>query len=925
MKRIVLFLGLALLAAVALGCAGGGDPISPQTTAGTDRASASGKTGLWGVWDVFLDPVSGTAEIAQLRSADFTCNVVRFLQPPVAPSNLISIAVDSSTDWATGYVVVDVTIGHPFPGLDRFTGFDVRGAVIANGSISGIADANILYGGEESVRLLNADGMTRWFNPMEFTSYGKMFGFTNGAFGLPGTDFSATLNPYKCYCEGLGAQDDMVGFFSDPACPNPRGMFRCADTLARRFELQFPMIGGSPKYRFQYAVIASWDLSDPDPPVDVPDDFPLSANCAEAYAFSAADQSDMFYTDPNNKGGTMRLLVRVFDHQGPQQPAGVLAEIAAIHLETPDGLITTGGLASFDPMALQSAMVSQDEKSATFLLEVPQVDPTGQGEVPVLVVIESAFPSTYDSGIPGFAFPDGNLASYLAASVSVGPGVQGDAPVAVAEIVTPPPHCPGDVIEFDGSGSYDPAGGTIVKYEWDFDGDGVYGDPYDSGTDVNPSKAFADSGSYTVDLRVTDDEALTDTLDDPLTLSIGGPTWVDDDADPLSADGSFDHPWPTIQQGIDNSNNDCGQRWVLVKDGVYEENVEISFSDIVVEGWSDPAPLLTTAEGSTEDMVRINAVQNATVRHFRAQPRCLYDPSNGIAPDGIHVGMGHDLRVDDIEFIDNPGGNTCEYAVGGQWGGDGVVVNDVRVNGYHKVANGFINVSGTGATVTNCVLLNITYGSPGGMYVLSVADAGATGLVAKNVVGHITYSEPFVETQWTSAVEISYCQGSTVRNNLVFDINNNLGDTGWTWGIDIYDAENMTLEHNTVSGIKGPAWIYAFEATDFNTDPSGVIYRDLIVTDLTAGMMGWRWAYLGMWASELPVDYSCAYNVGHAFYAGVHEVVEGTGFTYENPKFINPAMGDYRLQPDSPCKGTGHDGSDMGAYGGPDPLTWLPD
>ncbi|VVB59527.1 Concanavalin A-like lectin/glucanases superfamily protein [uncultured archaeon] len=61
----------------------------------------------------------------------------------------------------------------------------------------------------------------------------------------------------------------------------------------------------------------------------------------------------------------------------------------------------------------------------------------------------------------------------------------------------------GELILFDGSGSYDPDG-TIVSYEWDF-GDG------NTGSGVNPSHTYASGGVYTVTLLVTDDDGLTDT------------------------------------------------------------------------------------------------------------------------------------------------------------------------------------------------------------------------------------------------------------------------------------------------------------------------------------------------------------------------------------------------------------------------------
>ncbi len=57
-------------------------------------------------------------------------------------------------------------------------------------------------------------------------------------------------------------------------------------------------------------------------------------------------------------------------------------------------------------------------------------------------------------------------------------------------------------VTFDGSGSFDPDGGTINAYDWDF-GDG------NTGTGVAPSHAYATPGAYTVTLIVQDDEGAT--------------------------------------------------------------------------------------------------------------------------------------------------------------------------------------------------------------------------------------------------------------------------------------------------------------------------------------------------------------------------------------------------------------------------------
>ncbi len=77
----------------------------------------------------------------------------------------------------------------------------------------------------------------------------------------------------------------------------------------------------------------------------------------------------------------------------------------------------------------------------------------------------------------------------------------------------------GSPITFDGSDSSDPDG-TIVLYEWDLDGDGLY----DDATGSNPSYTWNDDYSGTIGLKVTDNDGLTDTDSTTVTVNNVPPT-----------------------------------------------------------------------------------------------------------------------------------------------------------------------------------------------------------------------------------------------------------------------------------------------------------------------------------------------------------------------------------------------------------------
>jgi PKD repeat protein len=71
---------------------------------------------------------------------------------------------------------------------------------------------------------------------------------------------------------------------------------------------------------------------------------------------------------------------------------------------------------------------------------------------------------------------------------------------------TPNPVATGAVTSFDASGSSDP-GGSVVKYEWDLDGNGSY--ETNTGATASATKIYVSAGARTVGLRVTDDSGAT--------------------------------------------------------------------------------------------------------------------------------------------------------------------------------------------------------------------------------------------------------------------------------------------------------------------------------------------------------------------------------------------------------------------------------
>jgi hypothetical protein len=89
-------------------------------------------------------------------------------------------------------------------------------------------------------------------------------------------------------------------------------------------------------------------------------------------------------------------------------------------------------------------------------------------------------------------------------------------PPAVAFSVTPLLALTGEEVSFDASGSSDP-NGTIVRFQWDLDGDGTF--ERDTGADPRTTETYADRLDAVVKVRVTDSGGLSTEAGQPLIVT----------------------------------------------------------------------------------------------------------------------------------------------------------------------------------------------------------------------------------------------------------------------------------------------------------------------------------------------------------------------------------------------------------------------
>ena len=348
---------------------GKGHPLQGQEIQGSHE--------LWGLYQFVISPDRESIEITPLRAANFHLNVIQFLEPNGKPK-MVQLA--SGLTWNNDKTILDLDIRfvHPFPGATQFSGFDVKGILISNGTKAGFSDPDLIMADTNETRLLNADGYTRWWNPFEFKG-NNIFAYKDGALGTKDSvaHYESTLNGYKYFCDSLDKDEDVENL--DVA---DRGVFWAGKSNVRHFKL-----GLGSGLVFNYAIDASWAIPDVKPP-STPAEFPPGANQPEPWRVSAVDTEDyLYYVSPSDQGGYMKLAIRVYDWQGPLQPP--LGTVEQVVIEWPGLFMPTqanfvadqGTYSEWQVMLTPTAGALTSSDDVEYLIWAQSTDGSGYGGI----------------------------------------------------------------------------------------------------------------------------------------------------------------------------------------------------------------------------------------------------------------------------------------------------------------------------------------------------------------------------------------------------------------------------------------------------------------------------------------------------------------------------------------------------------------
>jgi uncharacterized delta-60 repeat protein len=237
---------------------------------------------------------------------------------------------------------------------------------------------------------------------------------------------------------------------------------------------------------FGYAVDASWVKATTIPVTDPMADFPPSANCPEPWCI--VTDTTPVGIGLNTQGGEAKLTLDVYDYQGKNSHYPPIVECPELFSGTKS-----------------ATWVSNGPGFSTWEVTVGNENLADIGDYECLVKVVDH----ENAGSPWYL----DLTAYQIMELSVSPWINVP-PVAIAKC-NPMAVIPGQEVSFEDNGSHDPDGGSITKYEWDWENDGVFDEegPYTTHTWDSP-------GTYYVQFRVTDDENETDILDIPLNVVV---------------------------------------------------------------------------------------------------------------------------------------------------------------------------------------------------------------------------------------------------------------------------------------------------------------------------------------------------------------------------------------------------------------------
>ncbi len=337
--------------------------------------------------------------------------------------------------------------------------------------------------------------------------------------------------------------------------------------------------------------------------------------------------------------------------------------------------------------------------------------------------------------------------------------IQNSAPSA-SFTVSPNPATVGATVSFDASGSED-SEGTISKYEWDLNGDGIF--ETDSGTTAAISATFGTIGERTIRLRVTDNDGATALATEALAIQTTPPTasfTASPESAPTGTAVSFD-----ASASSDVDGTVAKYEWDLDGNGTFETSTGTTASagtTYATPGARSVGLRVTDDNGGTATTTRTVTAQNrAPAASFTATP------NPAVAGSAVTLNASGSK---------DPDGTIAKY----EW--------DLDNNGSYE--------TNTGTTATTSRTFSAAGEPSVGLRVTDDSGAAAT------TSGKVTVRGPYENAVRSTAGLIDYWRlGETSGTSLTDAIGARTATT--TGGPTLGLAGTLTLDGNTAIGFDG--------------------------------------------------------------------------------------------------------------------------
>jgi hypothetical protein len=446
MQRTVLAVFLfSLLFVVSCSSHDSSNPTDPGLNIldGTPEAVEISESGhdLLGFFDVIYDQSSGDMTAIPVRSSQWHLNALTFIEnaewgPAIQFTNV---------SLSDNVIDVDVSITNPFPGIPQFSGFDMKGIIIGPADMTDPIDPSCRWAGSSAaLRLLNADGWIRWWNPTEFPYNGTIFSYKDSIIGTSDSAnyLDATLNGYKVFATGLGSTQPLSYLLMvPPDNPNGRAVLHAGAKSTRHYKIAFSESPtGAIDFRFNFAIDTSHGLPAdyvPGAYIQVPGGFPPDANQLEPFVLDVqVPKSTVFISPEGCTGGEIVLDIRVSDWQALINGTPIANEIDYIEITSP-----TLFIGKRSPVLVADA--SDGTPWATYTITLDGLSPPAINDQQILIKVVSS-EGDYQPQVTSYA-GSAPLATYYIVRVTVKTPLPGGQPGFILNPLSPWPK-PGGTI-----------------------------------------------------------------------------------------------------------------------------------------------------------------------------------------------------------------------------------------------------------------------------------------------------------------------------------------------------------------------------------------------------------------------------------------------------------------------------------------------